>query len=469
MQIQVLEKGTADLVYAGQHIYNIQTLIKELIENSIDAGSKNVQIIICDIGKLESVEITDDGEGIRSEDLVLIGRKNHTSKISNGSSYGYKGEALHCISECCQSVEIHTKRSDAKYGQMFLPNSRDQSLKLKARENGTTIKILYPFHKLPLRLKEWQRNKSSHLKSVIKSLKALALVHPLRIRFSVKNNTETVLFQSVGHQNIEDRIIELFNFDLMEEREVTFGTVSAKIYLGKSPNRTCMTIWNGRPLSQQVHHYAYNKIIKGSERYSIIVFLTDTSGNVYEVFAKSSSHAVILAEGINSIISTIIDSLSSKMPEAASQREFNCMNDYSFAEISTATLFHGEKHQTIIERDDFRQFIPIGQFNNSFIIAKFQASIEEPPRLVILDQHAIDERINYERVSSISNLNSVQTLISGNTRRLGILEAQRVAENKSVLEEYGFRFTIDQDGYLTLQTVPAICGQPLSHSGILCI
>ena len=240
MPIEYIDSSSAKLIYAGQHVYNVPTLIKELVENSIDASSKNVWVSIEEKNELEYIEVADDGDGIKP-------------KNNDGTKYGYKGEALNCILQCSNRIEIHSRNTSDVYGRVLKLNDQGElELNPKAREKGTSIKIERPFAKFPVRLTEWKRNRSSHMKTLVKILKNIALLAPLRIVLSIKGREESIIFSSNGYQSMRERAKELFGFQIEMEKRMEIGDTNVHIYLGLSERKQTLTYWNNRPINNQV-------------------------------------------------------------------------------------------------------------------------------------------------------------------------------------------------------------------------
>ena len=143
-KIKILDESTIQQIAAGEVIERPSSIIKELIENSIDAGSNNIIIDIEDGGK-SYIRVTDDGEGMKEEDIQLAFKRHSTSKlrtiedIYNVLSLGFRGEALASISSVSR-VEVLSKTKDSDVGiQCFIENGNIIKKNIIGCPKGTTI------------------------------------------------------------------------------------------------------------------------------------------------------------------------------------------------------------------------------------------------------------------------------------------------------------------------------------------
>ena len=101
--IQAIDRGSVHRICSGQVVLNLATAVKELVENSLDAGSSNIEIKLLDFGK-DSIEVTDNGTGIKASDFEALALKHYTSKLKDFSdlsfvdTFGFRGEALSSLS-----------------------------------------------------------------------------------------------------------------------------------------------------------------------------------------------------------------------------------------------------------------------------------------------------------------------------------------------------------------------------------
>ncbi len=176
-KIQVLDEATIQQIAAGEVIERPASIVKELVENSIDAGSNNIIIEIKDGGK-SFIRVTDDGEGMSKEDIKLAFKRHSTSKLKtiediyNVLSLGFRGEALPSISSVSK-VEVLSKTKDSNVGiQVFIKNGEIIKSNNIGCPKGTTIIIRDIFYNLPVREKFLKsiNIESNHVGDIINKL-----------------------------------------------------------------------------------------------------------------------------------------------------------------------------------------------------------------------------------------------------------------------------------------------------------
>ncbi|KAI0706957.1 hypothetical protein C8Q76DRAFT_681916 [Earliella scabrosa] len=183
--IKALDASSVHKISSGQVVVDLQTAVKELVENSLDAAATNIEVRFKDHG-LESFEVIDNGSGIPPEDYESIALKHHTSKLSSFSdlesvaTFGFRGEALSSLCALAQSVSVTTATAaEAPVGTIieFERTGKAKSKKGKAaRQRGTTVTVSGLFKPLPVRRKELERNVKREFGKALTLLHAYALV-----------------------------------------------------------------------------------------------------------------------------------------------------------------------------------------------------------------------------------------------------------------------------------------------------
>ncbi|KAH9852812.1 hypothetical protein C2E23DRAFT_729924 [Lenzites betulinus] len=198
--IKALDSGSAHKITSGQVVVDLQTAVKELVENSLDAGATNIEVRFKDQG-LESFEVIDNGSGISPADYDSIALKHHTSKLSSFTdletvaTFGFRGEALSSLCALAKSVSVTTATAaEAPAGTVieFERTGKAKSRKGKAaRQASTTVTVTGLFTPLPVRRKELERNAKREFGKALTLLYAYALVPCAKenkgVRLSVTN------------------------------------------------------------------------------------------------------------------------------------------------------------------------------------------------------------------------------------------------------------------------------------------
>ncbi|CDO74646.1 hypothetical protein BN946_scf184944.g5 [Trametes cinnabarina] len=183
--IKVLDGGSIHNITSGQVVVDLQTAVKELVENSLDAGATHIEVRFKDYG-LDSFEVIDNGSGISPDDYDSIALKHHTSKLSSFTdlqsvtTFGFRGEALSSLCALAESVTVTTATvAEAPIGTVieFERTGKVKSRKGKAaRQRGTTVTVSGLFKPLPVRRKELERNAKREFGKALTLLHAYALV-----------------------------------------------------------------------------------------------------------------------------------------------------------------------------------------------------------------------------------------------------------------------------------------------------
>ncbi|XP_065065360.1 mismatch repair endonuclease PMS2-like isoform X1 [Rhopilema esculentum] len=217
--IKHIDSRSVHQICSGQVILSLATAVKELIENSIDAGATNVEIKLKEFG-VESFEVNDNGSGIEEKDFEAIALKHCTSKLrefddlNSVDTFGFRGEALSSL--CALSkVTITTRHKFKNFGSKleFDYNGKLISVTPCARETGTTVIVSQLFHTLPVRYKEFQRNIKKEFPKLNAVLQAYGIISK-GVRITCLNITEkskkVVLLSTHGAETTIENIASIF-------------------------------------------------------------------------------------------------------------------------------------------------------------------------------------------------------------------------------------------------------------------
>lgn len=236
--IAVLDQQTIDKIAAGEVIERPASVVKELVENSIDAGATAVTVEIKD-GGISFIRITDNGGGIEASQVPLAFLRHSTSKIRRAedllqvSSLGFRGEALSSIA-AISMVELITKTADADAGVRYvIEGGKEKKTEDIAAPEGTTFLVRSLFYNTPARRK-FLKTPMTEAGYISDLLGRLALSHP-DISFQFINNGQTKLHTS-GNHNLKDVIYHIYGREVaanLAEIEAGRGPVSVKGFIGK--------------------------------------------------------------------------------------------------------------------------------------------------------------------------------------------------------------------------------------------
>lgn len=210
--IKVLEKKVADKIAAGEVIERSLSVVKELVENSIDAGATS---IVCEIkkGGKEYIRVTDNGAGIPAEEVATAFLRHATSKIDSAGdldairTLGFRGEALASIA-AVSKLEIITKTATQKFAQhTILESGEILSSQASGAPDGTTITVKDLFFNMPARLK-FLKSDASETSAVVDFISKMALAYP-NINLRMISNG-SILFATNGRGGIRDNIMTVY-------------------------------------------------------------------------------------------------------------------------------------------------------------------------------------------------------------------------------------------------------------------
>lgn len=215
-KINILDDSTISKIAAGEIIENPASIVKEMIENSIDAGAENITIELK--GKItEFIRITDDGIGMKDDDLQIAFKRHSTSKLTkiedldNIVSLGFRGEALASISHVAD-IDVITKTEDSSYGiKATIKDSEAINISKIGAPKGTTFYIRNIFSKIPVR-KKYLKSDSTELKNIAEVVEKISLGNPNISIKLIKDNK--ILINSIGNTNHKNHIFSILGKDI---------------------------------------------------------------------------------------------------------------------------------------------------------------------------------------------------------------------------------------------------------------
>lgn len=273
MSIQVLDQETINKIAAGEVIERPSSVVKELVENAIDAGATAVTIEIKD-GGISFIRITDNGSGISKDDIPMAFLRHSTSKIKsiedlmNVSSLGFRGEALSSIAAVSQ-VELITKTADDfTCSRYVIEGGNEISLEEVGAPDGTTFIVRNLFYNTPVRRK-FLKTAATEAGYVNALIEHLSLSHP-DISFRFINNNQNKLHTS-GNMNLKDIIYGVYGRDITSNlMEISGKTQDVEItgFIGKPVicrgNRGYENYYiNGRYIKSSIITKAIEEAYKG--------------------------------------------------------------------------------------------------------------------------------------------------------------------------------------------------------------
>lgn len=211
-KIHELDNILADQIAAGEVIERPASIVKELVENSLDAHSHRVDIIVENSG-LDSVRVIDDGDGIATEDVKLAFHRHATSKINSRhdlfkvQTMGFRGEALPSIASVADVILTTAQAGQDEGAMIHLRGGKELAMKPAGARQGTDIKVTDLFFNTPARLK-YLKSPQTELARITDIINRLALANPA-VAFSFTHNGRE-LFRSAGNNNLQQVVAAIY-------------------------------------------------------------------------------------------------------------------------------------------------------------------------------------------------------------------------------------------------------------------
>jgi DNA mismatch repair protein MutL len=285
-KIHILPENIANKIAAGEVVQRPESVAKELLENSIDAAAKNIELIIKNAGK-SLIQVCDDGIGMNEADVLVCIQKHATSKISSYedleaiNTLGFRGEALSSIAAVSQ-LEIRTETMDQEFGTLIKFDDYGKLVKEKGSfPKGTCVIVKNLFYNTPAR-RNFLKSNATELKHIIDVFKKISLSH-YDISFKFYNDDELIYdFQS---GNLEKRIADIFADNMIdalipvEERTdylSIYGYVGKPTLLRKSKGEQYFFLNSRFVVNKNLNHAvfnAYENILEKGDYPYFVLFL----------------------------------------------------------------------------------------------------------------------------------------------------------------------------------------------------
>jgi DNA mismatch repair protein MutL len=486
--ISILPNSVADQIAAGEVVERPSSVVKELVENSIDAGAATIEIALEDGGR-KLIRVSDDGSGMSAEDVPLALARHGTSKIRIASdlvgvsTFGFRGEALPAIASVSQ-FEIQTAAADGEGTLTRVVGARVSPAERIARRRGTTVSVGQLFYNVPARLK-FLRSGRSEWRSAVESLTALALTRPaVRIHLSHDGKSALTL---PPVSSVRSRLGAIWGGryaeDLLDVDDVagpihTSGLVQRPADVGTSARRIFLSI-NGRAVRDtgiaRAVEAAYRSTIVAGVRPSFFLNVTlpaDTVDvNVHPAKAEVRFRDRWTVErAVETAVRRALGTLDSAAsfgfhgssfsfrpvdlpanPDAEILRPQADRDSPLFAGGHNAPENDGTDYATAVEVASPTLAIPpLFQLRRTYI------AFEHEDGLVLIDQHSAHERVLYEQFMHTleSGAAPAQRLLLPLTLHLGPAEGEAFDENREYLERLGFEVEGFGGHTLIVNTVP---------------
>ena len=501
-RIKQLSKHLINQIAAGEVIERPASVVKELVENSVDAGATKISVEINN--DCRDIRVADNGSGIHPDDIMLAFSKHATSKIATDEdlfdihTMGFRGEALASIISISK-LTCTTRTADFETGTKVKCENSEVKYTQTGCAIGTIMDIKDLFYNIPARLK-FLKSPNTEFSYIQELVQSIALAHP-ECSFELKKFGKTILKTS-AQNNLLQTIKEVYSADVTSNLKEVLktdklshlkisGYVSTPDYT-RSSKKSYHIYINSRtvkcPVFQKAIDTAYKALIANGKYPFVVLNLeippSDVDVNVHptkkEVRYKNTNQVfnfiyTSIQAGLSNYVerqsfntaaqiqqpqisSNVIDFVQPQM-ESKGEAFFNKQDDTIY--VSDRAMEQEEKklEQTNSENTEQRQFfVPVekppepeenivGQYKNTYIL------VEKEDGLEIIDQHIAEERYIYEKLMAEKNIVS-QMLFVSDVVPVSSTEAELIKENLDKFEKFGYGIEFLKDNELIFRKVP---------------
>ena len=492
--IKILPIEVSNKIAAGEVVQRPASVVKELLENSIDAKSTKIKLIVKDSGK-SLIQVVDNGVGMTKNDMKMSFMKHATSKITaiddvfSITSMGFRGEALASISSISNVEMISKKKGSDKTNIISLEGDKVVKEKTIFSEEGTSIKVMNLFYNVPAR-RNFLKSDFVELRHIIDSFTRIALSYP-NIEFNLIHNDEELFY--LKKNNLRKRISSIFGRKIDENliplnEKTSLAKISGfilKPQISRKSRTNQFLFVNKRYIKSQFLNHsinnAYDGLLRDGYYPGYFIFLEinpskidvnvhpnktqinfEDEQNLYSIINSSIKHSLGVYQ-----ITPVLDFEKEPSMELPYDSQKSLIKEPSIEVNSSFNPFEKEKNSG--EWEELESKIEDGIFNkinnneeidspkifqvfNKYIITTTGSSV------IIVDQSLAHQRILYEQFLKYSSDNSSksQKLIFPIEIELTKNQEIILVEIKDVINSIGFKFTINKRVVIVNATPPII-------------
>ena len=494
MDIQLLPAAVVAQIAAGEVIERPVNAVKELIENSIDAGARSIKALLAQ-GGLDLIQVEDDGAGIPADSLALAFQRHATSKLQEArqldsiATLGFRGEALFSIGAVSHVTVVSRPPSAAQGGRIRLEGGAVVQRGAAGRAPGTTVQVENLFVNAPVR-QRFLKSAAAEAGRVSRLVQRYALAHP-EISFEYRHN-DRLLFRTHGQGDVRGILYDLHGGALARSL-LPIADAQAELaiagYAGPPtvhfPNRGKMeTFVNGRWIQDRALLHAAAQAYRGrlpSGRFPLVVLFLDVNPALVDVNAHPQKMEVrflrerwIYASLRRAVERTLQEALglpaagaaertfqrASAAPRRAPRAAAQTALPLALPKVARERRAHARvpsqeaSAQAAPRRTDLPALNIVGQVGAMYIVA------ESDRGLVLVDQHAAHERVLFEswmaKARQAPDAVPRQILLAPQTLHVGTEQAGLVAQHLDLLRRLGFEIEEFGGESFVVRAVPAL-------------
>jgi DNA mismatch repair protein MutL len=490
MPIKRLPQDVASRIAAGEVIERPASVAKELIENSIDAGAREIRVEVRQGGR-RLLRVVDDGAGMPQREVELAFERYATSKLrsieelSELSTLGFRGEALPSIAAVAH-VTLVTRARDEDVGTLLrLQGGEVMHRESRGATQGTVVTVENLFYNTPARLK-FMRSAATESRHISELVTCYAMAYP-QLRFNLLSDGRTV-FQSGGSGSLYDVLVDVYGLDIAQRMlEITCGSPSDSFVtvngfvsdplLHRGNARNLTTLVNGRFVKDRTVSYAIKEAYHGllpQGRHPVVVLKVVLPTREVDVNVHPAKSEVRFRDNravFSAVQRAVRHTLSTRSPVLSDAATFGWTQ---VVEARQSRLVQAgraspvrpgeqalELHRTAPSlaanleapaRDKLPMLRVLGQLGRTYVVA------EGPTGMFLIDQHAAHERVLYERFRADKARAAVasQALVAPITIDPGPRQPALDEDRLAKLKDLGFDLEPFGGGTYLIRGVPAL-------------
>lgn len=529
-KITILPENLSKKIAAGEVVQRPESVVKELMENSIDAHASRIELLIKRAGK-QLIQVIDDGEGMSEEDAILCIQKHATSKLKTENdldaikTLGFRGEALSAVSAVAQ-VEIKTQTAGDLIGtSLRIDEQGEIFLEKGSFARGTSISVKNLFYNVPAR-RNFLKTDTTELKHIVETFNRLALGYPeIHFKLYIDDDLALDFTPCTLAERMDQVFIDKVSDAVIPVKEVTdyitlTGYIGKPFLLKKNKGDQYLFLNRRFVISRQMNHAvfsAYENVMEKGEYPFFVLFLEvdyskvdvnvhpskleirfDNEKDIYTfilaVVRKSLSNFDLVPSagftkplgeteriGIDNYIPVDKNDFSDRPAAPRQERDFSQPRQSSPLSEKEIDLLFGridKELESSPARESFREIQQginsprpaepvrpqsqgsgeklsggfIVQLSNKYILAQVKSG------LMIIDQHAADERIRYEEALNLFKISSPfsQLLVFHKTLQMNPGDFALARELSGYLERLGFAIKFFSGNTAVIEGVPPV-------------
>jgi len=483
-KIKILPEEVINKIAAGEVIERPASVIKELIENSLDANAKYITIEIEDAGK-KLIRVIDDGTGMSCADVRMCIQRHATSKIQEFSdleklqTFGFRGEALSSIVNVSKTKIVSKTDSDLTGWEINSEGGKIVSEHESPHPRGTTVEVNEIFFNTPAR-KKFLKSDITEQSHIIRTVEEFALVN-FSVGFILKIDKKNYLTLPPV-KRIDDRIIDLLGNKIYgnlikfseENRYIKISGFTSRLESCQASKSIQYFFVNSRPVTSRLLSQALYEAFRDSlpiGKHPMAIILVEINPKFIDVNVHPTKRIIKFSDE-RTVYETITWAIKKHLTKQSSP--VLTIKDSSLQ----TEIFSKEKHpvytikpeqenldyyvvkennlQEKIDKETLEEFLVLGQIHNTYIL------LNTPEGLTIVDQHAANERVLYEKFLNNTSEYKIQELLIPYTMELAPHECEVLKSHIKTINLLGFETSEFGLNTIIFKSYPAILGE-LKH------